>query len=152
MHIGKYIDLVHRTEVDLVKAFTLVANAHGDEVDVYQTCMLLSRWSQSLADEVQVFAAKYGEEKDLEPDRLTQTLLKKTRQGAMALLRDLHDLYLVVSEVQICCTILKQGATGLRDEALMATCEEIERQSKRQLSWLMTRMKSAAPQTLIVAE
>ena len=70
----------------------------------------------------------------------------------MALLRDLHDLYLVVSEVQICCTILKQGATGLRDEALMATCEEIERQSKRQLSWLMTRMKSAAPQTLIVAE
>ena len=80
MHIGKYIDLVHRTEVDLVKAFTLVANAHGDEVDVYQTCMLLSRWSQSLADEVQVFAEKYGEEKDSEPDRLTQTLLKKTRQ------------------------------------------------------------------------
>jgi hypothetical protein len=152
MHIGKYIDLVHRTEEDLVKAFKLVANAHGDEVDVYQTCMLLSSWSQSLAGEVQVFAAKYGEESDSEPDRLTQTLLKKTRKGAMALLRDLHDLYLIVSEVQVCCTILKQGATGIRDEALMSTCEEIERQTKRQLSWLLTRMKSAAPQTLIAVE
>src|SRR5205085_12358048 len=97
MHIGKYIDLVHRTELDLVKAFKLVADAHGDEVDVYQTCMLLSSWSQSLADEVEVFVAKYSHEEDSEPDRLTQTLLKKTRKGAMALLRDLHDLYLIVS-------------------------------------------------------
>jgi hypothetical protein len=88
MHIGKYIDLVHRSELDLVKAFRLVADAHGDEVDVYQTCMLLSSWSQRLADNVQVFAEKYGEENDDEPDRLTQTLLKETRQGGMALLRD----------------------------------------------------------------
>ena len=152
MHIGKYIDIVHRTEVDLAGAFQLVAKAHGDEVDVYQTCMLLSSWSQTLADDVEVFAKKYKEETDKEPDRLTQTLLKKTRKGSMALLRDLHDLYLIVTEVQICCTILKQGGTGLRDEELVSVCEEIERQSKRQLSWLMTRMNSAAPQTLIVAE
>ena|SRR5436305_8210257 len=152
MHIGKYIDLVHRTELDLAKSFKLVANAHGDEVDVYQACMLLSSWSQRLADEMEVFAKQYNEERDEEPDRLTQTLLKKTRKGAMALLRDMHDLYLIVSEVQICCTILKQGATGIRDEALVATCEEVERQSKRQLSWLTTRLKSAAPQTLIAAE
>lgn len=151
MHIGKYIEIVHRTETDLVRAFKLVATAHGDEVDVYQTCLLLSSWSQELANKVEVFANQYGEEKDSEPDRLTKTLLKKTRKGGMALLRDLHDLYLIVSEVQICCTILKQGATGLRDEALMATCEEVEKQSKRQASWLSTRMKSAAPQTLIAA-
>jgi hypothetical protein len=152
MQIGKYIDLVHRTELDLVKAFNQVAKAHGDEVDVYQTCTMLSLWSQRLANELEKFTSVYGEEKDNEPDRLTQTLLKKTRKGAMALLRDLHDLYLIVSEVQICCTILKQAATGLHDKALMSVCEEIERQSKRQLSWLMTRVKSAAPQTLIVAQ
>ena len=71
-------------------------------MDVYQTCMLLSSWSQTLADEIEVFVKKYKEEKDKEPDRLTQTLLKKTRKGGMALLRDLHDLYLIVS-----------GSTGL---------------------------------------
>lgn len=151
MHIGKYIALVHRTEEDLVGAFKLVAEAHGDEVDVYQTCMLLSSWSEALAAELEPFASRYGEEGDDEPDRLTQTLLKKTRKGSMALLRDLHDLYLIVSEVEVCCTILKQGATGLRDEALMSACELVTLQTKRQRSWLTTRMKSAAPQTLIVA-
>ncbi|HEY2349825.1 MAG TPA: molybdopterin oxidoreductase, partial [Puia sp.] len=86
------------------------------------------------------------------PDRLTRTLLKETREGPMGLLRDLHDLYLIVSEVQICCTVLKQAATALDDKALLVACEEIERQSKRQLSWLLTRVKSAAPQTLIAAK
>jgi hypothetical protein len=152
MHIGKYIDLVHRTEIDLATAFKTVSEAHGDEPDVFQTCQLLARWSDTLAEDVEPFAAKYKPEKDKEPDRLTQTLLKNTRKGGMALLRDLHDLYLVATEVQICCTILKQAADGLRDKELTITCEEVERQTKRQLNWLMTRMKAATPQTLIVAQ
>ena len=152
MHIGKYIDLVHRTEEDLVEAFKLVSKAHSDEVDVEQTCSLLSSWSEKLAEELEPVAIRYKKESDKEPDRLTKTLLKKARKGSMALLRDLHDLYLIVSEVLVCCTILKQGGIALTDEELVTVCEEIERQSQRQLSWLMTRMKSAAPQTLIVAK
>ena len=152
MHVGKYVNLVYETEVDLARAFQTVANAHGDEVDVYQTCMLLSSWSQTLADDIEPVAKRYKDEDDNEPDRLTQTLLKKTRKGSMALLRDLHDVYLIVSEVEICCTILQQAATGLRDEELVNICTEIKRQTKRQLSWLETRMKAAAPQILIVAE
>jgi len=152
MHIGKYIDLVHRTEEDLVDAFKLVSKAHSDEVDVEQTCVLLSSWSKKLADELEPIAKRYKKEGDKEPDRLTKTLLKKARKGSMALLRDLHDLYLIVNEVLVCCTILKQGGTALEDEELVSVCEEIERQTTRQSSWLMTRMKSAAPQTLIVAK
>lgn len=150
MHIGKYIDLVHRTEIDIAKAFRKVGKAHSDEPDVYQTCQLLAKWSDQLVEDLLPFAEKYGEEKDSEPDRLTQTLLKDTRKGGMALLRDLHDLYLVAAEVMVCCTILKQGADGLRDKDLSTVCEEIERQTKRQQGWLLTRMKQAAPQTLIV--
>lgn len=152
MHIGRYIDLVHRSEEDLAKAFRKVAKAHGDEVDVYQTCTLLAGWSDTLAKDMKRFVAKYKDERDKEPDRLTQTLLKDTRKGGMALLRDLHDLYLVASEVNVCTVVLQMGAMGMRDEELMAMCEEVERQTKRQLSWLLTRMKSAAPQTLIVPE
>jgi hypothetical protein len=152
MHIGKYIDLVHRTEKDLVDAFKLVSKAHSDEVDVEQTCLLLSSWSEKLAYELGPIAERYKKESDKEPDRLTKTLLKKARKGSMALLRDLHDLYLIVSEVLVCCIILKQGGIALSDNELVAACEEIERQSKRQLSWLLTRMKSAAPQTLVVAK
>ena len=56
MHIGKYIDLVHRTEKDLVEAFKLVSKAHSDEVDVEQTCSLLSSWSDKLAEELEPVA------------------------------------------------------------------------------------------------
>ena len=152
MYISQYIDLVCRTEKDLTTAFKKVATAHGDEVDVFQTCMLLSTWSQALASDLEPFVDKYKKEKDKEPDHLSKMLLKDTRKGDLALLRDLHDVYLIVSEVEVCCVILKQAASGLRDKELIETCEEVERQSKRQLSWLLTRMKSAAPQTLIVAE
>lgn len=152
MHIGTYIDLVHRTEIDLAKAFKKVAKAHGDEPDIYQICQLLASWSEKLVEEFEPIAKRYKEEKDKEPDRLTQLLLKDTRKGGFALLRDIHDLYLIATEVQVCCTILKQASDSLRDKELTAICEEIERQTQRQLSWLQTRMKVAAPQTLIVAK
>jgi hypothetical protein len=152
MHIGQYIDLIHRTQSDLIKAFELVANAHRDEVDVFQTCMLLSSWSKAMASDLEPIASRYRKENDDQPDWLSHTLLKKTRKGGAALLRDLHDLYLIVTEVLLCCTLSKQGGMALGDEAFVTICEETERQSKRQLSWLMTKMKSAAPQTLIVAQ
>lgn len=152
MHIGRYVDLVHRTEVDLAEAFRKVSKAHGEEPDVFQTCQMLAKWSDKLVEELEAFVKKYKPEKEKEPDRLTQTLLQNTRKGGLALLRDLHDLYLIATEVQVCCTILKQGSDGLRDKELTTVCEEVERQTKRQLGWLMTRMKQAAPQTLIVAK
>lgn len=152
MYIGKYIHLVHRTEVDLAEALRQVSKAHSDEVDIEQICELLASWSEELAVKLEPVARRHKQESDNEPDRLTKTLMKETRTGNMALLRDLHDLYLIVSEVLVCCTILKQGGTALKDKELVLACEEIERQTTRQASWLMTRMKSAAPQTLIVAE
>ena len=152
MHIGRYIDLVHRSEQDLAKAFKKAAKAHGDEVDVYQTCMLLASWSETLVKDFEPIVERYKNESDKEPDRLTQVLMKDTRKGSLALLRDIHDLYLIASEVEVCCVILKQAGTALRDEELVGMCEEIERQTKRQLSWLLTRMKSAAPQILVVAK
>ncbi len=144
--------MVERTEADLAKAFKKVAEAHGKEVDVFQTCQMLAKWSEELEEQLKPFSKKYKEEKDKEPDRLTQTLLKDTRAGGMALLRNLHDLYLIATEVQVCCTILKQGSVALRDKELSEVCEKIEGKTHRQLSWLMTRMKSGAPQTLIVSE
>lgn len=152
MHIAHYIDLIHRTEKELARAFIKVSAAHGDEPDVCQTCRLLARWSEKMEEQMKPFLLKYNPAKDKEPDRLTQILLQDTRKGGIALLRDLHDLYLIAIEVQTFCIILRQASDGLRDKALTTTCEEVEKQTKRQLNWLMTSMKAAAPQTLIVSE
>ncbi|QMU30615.1 molybdopterin oxidoreductase [Adhaeribacter radiodurans] len=152
MHIGNYLGLVHQSEKELAEAFRQVAKEHGDEVDVYQTCQLLASWSDAHIDALLPFVQKYSEEKSKEPERLKKTIFEKTRTGSLALLRDLHDLYLLVCEVDLCWIILKQAATGLRDKELDATCQRLSKETERQLSWLLTRIKSAAPQTLIVAE
>lgn len=152
MHIGNYIELVHHSEKDLAQSFLKIEKAHGHEPDVAQACKLLSSWSSELVKKAEPFVTKYGEEKNKEPERLMHSLFKDTRKGSLALLRDLHDLWLMTQETALCSILLKQAASGLRDKALIAFCTELEYYSKRQTSWLLTRMKSAAPQTLIAAE
>jgi hypothetical protein len=83
---------------------------------------------------------------------MMRTIFKEPRRSSLALLPDLHDVWLITIDAELCAIILRQAASGLHDKELIAVCNEIERQSKRQSSWLLSRMKSAAPQTLIVAK
>jgi hypothetical protein len=152
MHIGNYINMMHRSGEDLGKAFRKVADQHGNEPDVKAMCLLLASWVDALVEKLKPFTVKYGEERSKEPDRLMRTLFKGSRKGPMGLLRDLQDLWLMSDEAQVCSIILRQGASGLHDKELIALCNEIEATAKRQASWLLTRMKAAATQTLIVAE
>jgi len=152
MHIGHYIALVHKGHQALAESFRKVAKQHGDEPDIAATCQLLAGWSDQLVQDLQPFTAQYGEEKDKEPDRMKSILFVKPRSGSLALLRDLHDLWLMSNEAELCCLVLKQAAMGLRDDQLLAACTTMETQTKRQTAWLLTRIKSAAPQTLIAAQ
>jgi hypothetical protein len=152
MHISHYIELVHKGHQDLATSLRKVAGQHGDEPDIVANCQLLATWSDQLVQDLQPFAAHYGKEKDKEPDRMKSILFVKPRSGSMGLLRDLHDLWLMSNEAELCCLVLKMAAMGLRDEALLAACDTMEKQTKRQTAWLLTRIRSAAPQTLIAAE
>jgi hypothetical protein len=152
MHIGRYIELVHKGHQDLAKALRDVAGSHIDEPDVAVTCVQLAAWSDRMVKDLSPFVEKYGEEKDDEPDRLKSILFIKPRSGSLALLRDLHDLWLMSNEAELCCLVLKQAASGLHDEELLNVCNTMEQQTKRQTAWLLTRIKSAAPQILIAAE
>jgi hypothetical protein len=152
MYIGNYLGLVHESEKQLTEAFTKVAEHHGAEPDIYQTCKLLASWSQKHIEKLLPFVQKYSEDKSHEPDRLNQVLFKEPRKGSLALIRDLHDLYLLAQEVQLCWIVLLQAAQGLRDYKLKGECENFSAETKRQISWLMTRIKQAAPQSLIAAE
>jgi hypothetical protein len=150
MHIGTYIKLAHQTEKDLAKAFYYVAETHKAEPDIFATCNMLAGWSEQLRIELQTMTGRYGEENNSEADRLLHAFFGQKRKGALALLQDLQDLWLIANEANIFAIILSQAAYGLRDEALISLCKNIEQQSKRQTAWLLTRIKSSAPQALIV--
>jgi hypothetical protein len=98
------------------------------------------------------FADRYGEQAEDEPERLHSDLFRGSRQGGLGLLRDLHDLYLMASESDISWTVIGQAAQGARDTDLRDAVDACEHDTTVQLAWLRTRMKSAAPQALVVAD
>lgn len=152
MHIGNYLNLLQQSDRQLAIGFEEIAQKHGDEPDVYGTCRLLASWSRQHVEELNPLIARYSDQKSAEPERLHQALFQGTRTGSLALMRDLHDLWLQASEVQLCWTVLMQAAQALRDPALQATYEQQSKQTERQLGWISTRIKQSAPQTLVVAD
>ena len=116
MHVGNYLGLLHSSEQQLADALQEVAQHHGDEPDVDQTCRLLASWSREAIGLLAPLIERYAEEKNDEPERLTQTLFSGTREGSLALLRDLHDLWLLANEVHLCLVVLAQAAAALRDK------------------------------------
>jgi hypothetical protein len=151
MQLPHYIGLLHRSEAELAIAFDEVAGAHVDEVDVHTMCTKLARTCRAHEDALRPFIERYGERPDDEPDRLHSELFQGTREGPLALLRDLQDLYLMATECDICWTVIGQAAQGARDEELLEIVHTCEGETSIQVKWLKTRMKQAAPQALVVA-
>ena len=151
MNLAHYLALIHRSEHELAEAMSQVADAHADEPDVYEDCRRLAADCRRHESLLQPFVDRYGEDADDEPEQLHGELFNGTRSGPIALLRDLHDLYLMATEVDISWTVILQAAQGARDHGLIDVVKQCEQETTIQLTWLRSRMKAAAPQALVVA-
>lgn len=153
-HLATYLDMLHRAEHTLADSLLIIGDGHKAEVDVFHTCTTLARMSQNHEQQLESILARYrdqqtGDDVD-EPDRLHAIGLSETRQGSIGLLRDLQDLYLLATFVQTSWTVVYQAAQGARDRDLMAVAEHGNTETTRQLTWINTRMKAAAPQALLM--
>ncbi|KHF43142.1 hypothetical protein [Saccharomonospora viridis] len=151
MHLATYLGLLHTSLTTLADAFRQVGRGHGDEPDVWHTCHFLAARVDRQADALVPVVRRYGEHREPEPERLYATGLESTRSGAVGLLRDLQDLYTLASLTDVTWTVVGQAALGLRDRELLDLVHSCEPDTARQLSWLRTRIKQAAPQALIAA-
>jgi hypothetical protein len=151
VQLAHYIGLLHRAEQELGAALREVAEAHRDEVDVDHQCRRLAAQSDRHAEALEPIAERYGEEAEREPERLHSELFRGTREGPLGLLRDLHDLYLMACEADLCWTLVGQAAQGARDDHLLGVVDRCESETAAALAWLRTRSKQAAPQVLVVA-
>jgi hypothetical protein len=151
MHLGQFLGLLHRAEIELGEAFREVGRGHGDEPDVQAICHKLAAQSDAHAEVLGPFAERCGEEAADKPERLHSELFRGNRGGSLGLLRDLHDLYLMACECQIAWTLVGQAAEGVGDAELLQVVRRCEGETYIQLKWLVTRMKQAAPQALVVA-
>ena len=151
-HLTTYVGLADRSEQTLGDSFREVARGHAHVADVYHTCLQLAGWCDEHRRRLAPVVQRYGEDRDVEePERLHADGLAQTREGEIGLLRDLQDLHLLTTLVQTTWTVIAQGAQGLRDHELLEIATSSHAETSRQLRWLNTRMKVAAPQALIVA-
>ena len=150
-HLTTYIGLADRSEQTLADSFRAIAEGHAHVADVHHTCQMLAGWCEEQRAALAPVVERYGEADVDEPARLHAAGLAETREGEIGLLRDLQDLYVLASLVQTTWTVIAQGAQGLRDRELLAVAQHAGDQTSRQLAWLTTRIKVAAPQALIVA-
>ncbi|WP_218918060.1 hypothetical protein [Noviherbaspirillum massiliense] len=149
-HVADYIGLLQESERRLVQAFDQVRNTHPDEPDIGPLCAIFAQWSSEAAKSLDPFVNRYGERKEGEPERLDKLLMTQRSQGGFDMLRDLHDLWLLVNESMISLDILEQAARSMHDKEFEAAIKSIRHQNKRQRAWLRTRLRQAAPQTLVV--
>ena len=150
-HLTTYIGLADHSEQILADSFRTIAEGHAQAVDVFHIGHMLAGWSDDHRDALAPVIERYGEADVDEPERLHAAGLAETRQGDIGLLRDLQDLHVLATLVQTTWTVIAQGAQGLRDQELLEVANSSNAQTSRQLTWLNTRMKAAAPQALIVA-
>ena len=151
MHLAHYLALLHRSQRQLGDAFRAVGSGHADEHDVQATCTKLAAWCDRHAQQLQPFADSYGEHAEPAHERRHGELFGGPRDGALGLLRDLHDLYLMACECDLTWTLVGQAAQGARDHELLSVVQTCEGETATQMKWLRGRMKEAAPQALVVA-
>jgi hypothetical protein len=150
-HLSTYVGLADHSEKTLAESLRAVAQGHAHVADVFHTANLLAGWCDDHRSRLAPLVEKYGEDDVEEPERLHAAGLAETREGEVGLLRDLQDLHVLATLVQTTWTVITQGAQGLRDRELLEVAQHCSGETERQLSWLTTRMKVAAPQALIVA-
>lgn len=152
MLLPVYLGLLHRAELALAASFRQVADGHGAEPDVHQLCHTLAAQCDAHAASLRPVIDRYGEaDDDGEPERLHAEALSSTRSGPLGLIRDLQDVYVLAAFVDVTWTMVRQAGQGLRDEDLLGVVADAAAQTELQMSWLLTRMKQAAPQALVVA-
>ncbi|RZQ65785.1 hypothetical protein [Amycolatopsis suaedae] len=151
MHLATYVGLLHTSLGTLADAFRRVGDGHAEEPDVQQLCHLLAGRTERQAEALEPVVRRYGEQREDEPERLHAAGMDDVRGGAVGLLRDLQDLYTLASLADITWTVVGQAAQGLADHELLEIVDSCEKETSRQLGWLLTRIKQAAPQALIAA-
>ncbi|QEH34793.1 Nitrate reductase [Aquisphaera giovannonii] len=149
-HVANYLGLAERSERHLAESLRDVAEHHRREPDVYQMTRLLASWSDENLGRLAPLVARYHEAKEDESAALHNALFHGPRSGGLGLVRDLHDLRLLVHELQIAYELLIMAGQALRDEEMESILSDASSTNRRQADWLRTRSDHAAAQALTV--
>ena len=151
-HVEDYVGRLVEANEQFMNACETVSARHAEDAEVRQGMATLSEFSYVAVELLRPFEDAYGRRGAGEPSDIRSAALPTMPSGSFGLLRDLHALYVMTSEVHISLTIVMQASKELRDDELLAVCIYIDEQNKRQQAWLVTQIEHRAPHTLVVPQ
>src|SRR4051795_493126 len=129
MHLPIVLGELHRGETLLASAYAHNATTHADEADVHHQCTTFAMQAAQHAEQLRPSILKYGEVMPDQPDRLYAELFTGERRGSAGMLRDLRDLWLSASAIEMPCLLAYQAAKAQRDNELL----ELAKSSREQV-------------------
>jgi len=150
MSIPIYIGFVAKSERLLHDAYTQVSGRHERDAGVRDGCMRLAGFTRDRISAADELAAKFGGTPGRDARFVRDALFRGLRVGGFGLIRDLHDLSLLANQSLLYWTALYQGMRALHDAGSESFCQRSILSVEREISWLTTQIKEAAPQALTI--
>jgi hypothetical protein len=141
MRIGPLLSHLRELEAGLAAELRAAAERHGDDHDVYHQCHTFAVTAEKRLQKLEPLAQRYGGQ---------AAWTTAVGQGSDDLLEDLRTLDLRAQESAITWVMASQAAKAVRDEELLALATAGQSETEGQAKWFMTRIKTGAPQALVV--
>src|SRR5205085_11684036 len=97
--VSDYIGMLKGSNEQFQLACLSVSSHHLEEAEIQAGMRKLSQFSDEAIEILKPFGEKYGQQETKEPEKLRTTLFPAARAGAFGVLRDLHALFVMASEV-----------------------------------------------------
>jgi anaerobic selenocysteine-containing dehydrogenase len=150
--VGDYLSLLQDANDGFQTACDQVLQDHSENPDVVRGSKIMRDLAHQANQRLQALLNTYGGSKPEEPRNLRHALFNKHRFGDFGLLREVHDLYLLATEVSLANLVLLEAAKELRDEGLLDFCTWMAEQADRQKSWCTSQAQDNAAQSLVVPQ
>jgi hypothetical protein len=142
MKIGALLAHLRELETGLAEELRAAAERHRDDHDVYHQCHTFAVTADKRREKFEPLAQRHGGRTEWED---------AVGAGSDDLLEDLRSLYLRAQQSSITWVMAMQAAKAARDQELLTLATECQSETEMQAKWFMTRIKTGAPQALVVA-
>jgi hypothetical protein len=151
MQIPNYVGFVSTSEIILREAYLQVSERHQPDADVRDGCRKMAAFGARRIESVAVLRTEFGSASAREPELVRNALFRGVRVGGLGVLRDLHDLSVLANQALLYWIELYQAFRAIHESSAEVTCRENILGVEREVAWLTTQIKNAAPQALTVA-
>ena len=141
MRIGAVLAHLQELETQIAAELRASAERHRDEHDVYHQCHTFAVAADKRAQKLEAPAEHYGGQAEWKA---------AVGEGSDDLMEDLRSLYLRAQEAVTTWVMLSQAAKATRDRELLVLATECHSEVEAEAKWFTTRIKTGAPQALVV--